>query len=43
MSQKNFWEKNVPFPELDPCFEMGVVFYFGIFGKICYLSKKEIL
>jgi len=21
--QKNFWEKNDPFPELDPCFEMG--------------------
>jgi hypothetical protein len=34
MSQKNFWEKNVPFPELDPCFEMGVVFDFRIFGKI---------
>jgi hypothetical protein len=33
VNQKNFWEKNDLFPELDPCFEMGVIFQNRIFGK----------
>jgi hypothetical protein len=33
VNQKNFWEKNDLFPELDPCFEMGVKIENRIFGK----------
>jgi hypothetical protein len=34
IAQKNFWGKNDPFPELDPCFKMGVKIENRIFGKI---------
>jgi hypothetical protein len=33
VNQKNFWEKNDLFPELDPCFKMEVKIENRIFGK----------
>jgi hypothetical protein len=43
VNQKNFWEKNDLFPELDPCFKMGVKIENRIFGKNWKIWKRLII